>query len=221
MSEKGDKKVGERIKELRKKTNISVDHISRIIGINYHTWYRWERGQQISPKSIRSITYAFIELGVICTPEWLETGEGEPPSALKEETLSNVESLTETMKIYREAEVFRSNYPEAMVIMNTSSGFTPQFFPGDFIGGLVIPTKDIPLYTGTYCLVELKQGRACLRKFQYLKDRYIFHVTNPSYHNISPYIIDKPPARFATVVYHRRISVPDWDTQEGDEGSYP
>lgn len=221
MKEIFDKDIGSRIRLARKKANISADYIAKIVNATGHTWYRWERGQNVTNRALRAINYAFAELGVFFDLEWLKTGNGKEPISIKEETNFNSSHLTEGMRLKKEIDAFKSNHPEAIVMLNVSSSLRPVFFPGDYVGGLVIPEKDIPKYSGTYCIVDLKTARPCIRKFNMIRDRYVFTVINPTCFNVSPHIMEKPPERFATIIYHRRITIPEWSIEEGDEGSFP
>jgi hypothetical protein len=211
------KKIGERIRILRKLSNTNVDYICRIAGVNYHTWYRWEGGQFITYKAIRYVKYAFIQLGISCEDEWIISGKGPDPLNLKKYTLNDFKNPTDSIKIYYEIKDFKSNYPESIIIMNISSSVSPDFEVGDYVGGIVIPQKNINKYNGNYCIVDIHNENRCIRKFQYIEKKYVFSSTTQKYTYKEPYITSQPPEMFFHILFHRRpLFCNSFEKHEGD-----
>ena len=64
--------IGERIKEARKRLNLTQEEFGEIIGVTKNTVYRWEAGISVPSKKTLE---RFRQLGI--NPEWIKTGKGE------------------------------------------------------------------------------------------------------------------------------------------------
>jgi transcriptional regulator with XRE-family HTH domain len=136
--------------------------------ISANTLQGWEQGKNpLSKKGAKRIIEALKTEGVICSLEWLMNGTGVPPRPFEmnqanmisnsdlENLLTQI-NLQEEQAIYQELQTFKSNNPNPIIITVSDDAMTPQFHPGDYIGGIRLnKAEDIAAHLGEPCIVEL------------------------------------------------------------------
>ncbi|MBV52837.1 MAG: hypothetical protein CL816_02080 [Coxiellaceae bacterium] len=186
---------GDRVKRARVLAGITTRKLfEKKHGISANTLQGWEQGKNpLSKKGANRIVESLKKEGLICSTEWLLTGDGMPPrsyeslnSGLNEsahqanETLVQ-QNLKEEELIYKEVQLFKQNNPNAIVISITDNAMEPYFSCGDYIGGIRIPNNKIPLYVNQLCIVELENNLILPRYLQKspAEGRFTVSSTNP------------------------------------------
>jgi len=159
--------AGRRIKTARSLAGISRKDLESKYGISMHTLQSWELGRNpITEKAASKLVEIFHSSGVHCSAQWLLSGSGKSPSLLDSEftpypTLDKQISslLTQENTVQKEIEFFKTNNPNAMVIMVSDDTMEPAYNRGDFVGGIqYLRSSDIEECIGHDCIVEISEG---------------------------------------------------------------
>lgn len=210
---------GDRVKRARILAGITTrKEFEKKHKISANTLQGWEQGKNpLSKKGAHRIIDSLKKEGLICSPDWLLTGEGMPPRSYESlhsdaDTMENnnhtliEKNLQEEEIIYQEAQYFKQHNNNAIVISITDNAMEPYFSKGDYIGGIRITNKNISDYVGHICIVELENNLIVPRYLQRSpsEGRYTVSSTNPK--------ATTPPLNFyntkviaiAPIVWHRK-----------------
>lgn len=188
--------------------------------ISANTLQGWEQGKNpLSEKGAKRVIEAFTREGLMCSPEWLLHGTGMPPRPFEMlrigvrpvtiETPNDIENLNlkEEEAIYKETQLFKELYPNAIVISITDDSMMPYFKEGDYIGGVQVRNDQLHNFTNQLCILELENNLILPRLLQRgsREDHlYTASCTNPST-NVSPLnLIDIKVISAAPIIWHRR-----------------
>ena len=186
--------------------------------ISANTLQGWEQGKNpLSIKGARRIVEALKQEGVICTMEWLIHGTGMPPrpyemanAGLRSELHQN-QSLVELNQreeqlIYREAQLFRQQTPNSIVLTVADDAMEPYYSIGDYIGGTQVFNDDIAQYLNSVCILELENNLILPRYLQQGKapGSFTASCTNPTTTSSPLNIYNAKIISAAPIIWHRR-----------------
>lgn len=188
--------------------------------ISANTLQGWEQGKNpLSEKGARRVIEAFTREGLMCTSEWLLHGTGMPPRPFEMlrigvrpvtvESPTDVDDLNlkEEEAIYKETQLFKELYPNAIVISITDDSMMPYFKEGDYIGGVQVRNDELHRFTNQLCILELENNLILPRLLQRgSKEDYLYTAscTNPTT-TVSPLnLIDVKVISAAPIIWHRR-----------------
>lgn len=211
--------AGKRLKRARILAGISTRReFQTKHNISANTLQGWEQGKNpLSEKGARRVVEAFKEEGLICSVEWLLSGNGMPPrpyemlntgleEAASHDTNLATQNLQEEEAIYQETQVFKRHNQNAIVISVIDDAMDPYISVGDYVGGIRIRGDEINAFLENLCIVELEDHNIIARFLHAGANpgTYTLSCTNPkttvsmpNYHNVR--IISAAP-----VVWHRR-----------------
>ena len=185
---------GDRVKRARILAGITTrKQFEKKHDISANTLQGWEQGKNpLSKKGAHRIVESLKQEGLICSVEWLLTGNGMPPrsyeslhSGIEATTLDNQTLVEQNLKeeelIYKEVQLFKQNNPNAIVISITDNAMEPYFTCGDYLGGIRVTNTKIDQYINQLCIVELENNLILPRFLQKspTEGRYTVSSTNP------------------------------------------
>ncbi len=188
--------------------------------ISANTLQGWEQGKNpLSEKGARRVVEAFNREGLICTPEWLLHGTGMPPrpyemlrvgmNAQSVDLNSDLDKLNlrEEESIYKETQLFKEQYPGAIVITVSDDSMLPYYKEGDYVGGVQVANTDIKKFVNELCILELENNLILprlLQKGSRDDGLYTASCMNPTSKSAPLNLIDVKVISAAPVIWHRR-----------------
>lgn len=188
--------------------------------ISANTLQGWEQGKNpLSEKGAKRVIEAFNHEGLICTPEWLLHGTGMPPrpyemlrvgvSAKFIDINSDLDKLNlrEEEAIYKETQLFKEQYPGAIVISISDDSMNPFFKEGDYVGGVQVPNDCLNNYINEMCILELESNLILPRLLQKgSRNEHLYTVScmNPTAKSAPLNLIDVKVISAAPIIWHRR-----------------
>jgi transcriptional regulator with XRE-family HTH domain len=203
--------AGRRIKTARSLAGISRKDLESKYGISMHTLQSWELGRNpITEKAASKLVEIFHSTGVSCSTQWLLQGSGKSPSLLGSEfspypTIDKdiAPLFTQENTIQKEIEYFKTNNPNAMVIMVSDDTMEPTYSKGDFVGGIqYLNTSDIDECIGHDCIVEINEG-IYFRRLMKRPNGYALVCLNAQTAIEDPVIFSKKIFAATPVIWHR------------------
>lgn len=168
LIEKNLNHAGERLRRARTLAGISTRReFEEKYSISANTLQGWEQGKNpLSKKGAKRIVEALKNEGLICSLEWLMTGNGVPPRAFEmirditsEPDFQNMLAqmhLQEEQAIYQELQAFKAHNPNPIIITISDDTMEPQYREGDYVAGVrLTKSEDIQKHLGEPCIVEL------------------------------------------------------------------
>ena len=219
MIEKNLTSAGARIKRARIIAGIATRRqFEEQYNISSNTLQGWEQGKNpLSLKGAKRIVEALKAEGLICSTEWLMTGEGMPPRAyemvnagLGNTLLDNEQFIEQNLKeeqiIYAETQLFKKCHPGSVVITISDDSLEPYFSIGDTIGGIQISNENISKYVNRRCILELENNLILPRVLQMGKhpDRYTVCSTNPNTLSTPLNLYNVKVISVAPIIWHRK-----------------
>lgn len=203
--------AGRRIKTARSLAGISRKDLESKYGISMHTLQSWELGRNpITEKAASKLVEIFHSTGVSCSAQWLLSGSGKSPSLLGSEFApypalnKHISSLlTQENAIQKEIEFFKTNNPNAMVVMVSDDTMEPTYNKGDFVGGIqYLNASDIEECVGHDCIVEISEG-IYFRRLMKRQNGYALVCLNPQTTIEDPVLFSKKILSATPVIWHR------------------
>lgn len=182
------KEIGKRVLAARKLTGMSLHAFSKKYKLNYYTMRNWELGASVSSeKGIKNWCLCLRQEGVICSVEWVLTGQSGPPQKLaepvdeedfaargyEEEILK--EEIEYFIERHRQAEF------EAVVCEVEDTSMMPLYHVGEYLGGVIIPKSELKLQAGVTYLFETEKDKFAPRTAIQRDDAFLLFPTNLKY----------------------------------------
>lgn len=205
------KNIGKRIKTARSLAGITREDLENKFGISKHTLQSWELGRNpLTEKGASKLIEVLHSTGVICSSEWLLNGTGRSPTLLPTEfaPYSAINKdiapiLSQESTIQKEIEFFKTNNPNAVVIMVSDDTMKPTYSQGDFVGGIqYMNTSDIEECVGHDCIIEISEG-TYFRRLMKRKAGYALVCLNAQTEIEDPVIFSKKILAATPVIWHR------------------
>lgn len=209
----GDQKVhaGRRLKMTRTLAGLSRKDLEDKYGISMHTLQSWELGRNpLTDKAASKLVEIFHSTGVSCSMQWLLEGAGKSPTLLESEFTpyppldQDIAPLLEKENtLQKEIDFFRTNNPNAIVIMVSDDTMEPRYAEGDFVGGTqyIIPQK-INECVGHDCIIETSEG-TFFRRLMKRKNGYALVCLNAQTEAEDPVVFAKHILAATPIIWHR------------------
>ncbi len=200
-----EKSSGRRIKLARNMLGLTRKELETRFNISVNTLQAWEFNKNIlTDKGAKKLNGVFAKLGLLCSTDWLLTGEGQVPILLQDlSTLPN--EMNENLCILREIETFKALNPSPIVVIVNDNGMEPIYSIGDYVGGNKRSNEQIENLISENCILETVQGDTLVRKL--LRGSKI-HSYNLACINIAsdqqPILPDMKIRFAAKIVLHRK-----------------
>lgn len=203
--------TGRRIKTARSLAGISRKDLENKHGISMHTLQSWELGRNpLTEKAASKLVEIFHSTGVSCSAQWLLEGTGKSPSLLASEfapypTLDKdiAPLFAQENSIQKEIEFFKTNNPNAIVIMVSDDTMEPIYSKGDFVGGIqYMNAADIDECVGHDCIIEIGDG-IFFRRLVKRKNGYALVCLNAQTEIEDPVMFSKKILAATPVIWHR------------------
>ena len=196
---------GGRIKLARNMLGLSRKGLEDQFSISVNTLQAWESDKNtLTDKGARKLNSIFIRLGLLCTEDWLLTGNGQTPILLQDvSTLPN--EMNEDICILREIEAFKAINPTPIVVIISDNAMEPLYSIGDFVGGNKKIDLQIDGLIGQCCIIETFQGDTLVRKLLKGSKEQLYNLVciNIATH-LQPVIPDVKIRSAAKIILHRR-----------------
>lgn len=196
---------GRRIKLARGMLGLSRKELEERFRISVNTLQAWESDKNtLTDKGAKKLNEVFIKLGLLCTEDWLLTGQGQTPILLQDiSALPN--EMNEDICILREIEAFKALNPDPIVVIINDSGMEPIYTIGDFVGGNKKTDLHIESLIGENCIVETFPGDTLVRKLLRGSKSQLYNLVCINFANdIQPIIPDTKIRSAAKIVLHRK-----------------
>jgi DNA-binding transcriptional regulator YiaG len=155
---------GSRVKLARSMLGLTRKQFEANSNISVNTLQAWESEKNmLTDKGAKKLIEAFIKLGLMCSEDWLLTGNGQAPILLQ--GMSELPNeMSEDLCILREIETFKALNPDPVVVIVQDNGMEPMYAIGDFVGGNRKKSDQIDRLIGKNCIIETLQGDTFVRK---------------------------------------------------------
>lgn len=203
--------IGRRLKTARSLAGITRKDLESKYGISMHTLQSWELGRNPLPeKAASKLVEVLHETGVICSTQWLLNGYGKSPSLVNTDFTpypTNDKNIAPLLQgentIQKEIDFFKSNNPNAVVIMVSDDTMEPTYSMGDFVGGIQYMTQsDIDKCSGSDCILETSEG-TFFRRLLIRKNGYALVCLNAQTEIEEPVIFSKKILAVTPIIWHR------------------
>ncbi|KTC98227.1 XRE family transcriptional regulator [Legionella erythra] len=203
--------VGRRIKMVRNLAGISRKDLESKYGISMHTLQSWELGRNpLTEKTASKLIEILHDAGVTCSVQWLLDGAGKSPTLFTSEFMPYpaldkdiAPLLSQESAIQKEIEFFKTNNPNAIVIMVSDDTMEPTYSKGDFVGGIqYMNTSDIEECIGHDCVVEISEG-IYFRRLIKRTNGYALVCLNSQTEVEEPVIFSKKILAATPIIWHR------------------
>lgn len=162
--------MGERIKLLREKANLSRSQFAEKYGISSSTLRSYEIGVQPIPE----IKYVFFETIFKNLGFELDFNSPDKLNTLGEGIISTVSFDKGDLTIKREIDFFKAQNPDYLLYTISNNFMYPLFNIGDIVGGIKYFTKEAFLkFSGGICIVMDKDN-----------EKFIGRVLNVNNYNV-------------------------------------
>ncbi|HAU0227414.1 TPA: helix-turn-helix transcriptional regulator [Legionella pneumophila] len=203
--------MGQRIKRARMLAGLSRRDLEEKHGVSIHTLQSWELGRNpLNQAKAANLVEILHQYDVSCSIDWLLEGRGKGPSVIENE-FKNFPFLEEAVggllateqAIQKEIDFFKSNNPNAVVIMVSDDAMEPEYMPGDFIGGIKFIDRDKKgECVGHDCIVETTDGMF-FRRLIKSEDKHLLVCNNNRTTVSDPVISADSILSIAPVIWHR------------------
>jgi transcriptional regulator with XRE-family HTH domain len=196
---------GGRIKLARNMLGLSRKILEDRFHISVNTLQAWESGKNaLTGKGAKRLNEIFIRLGLLCTEDWLLTGNGQTPTLFEDISVLPNE-MSEDICILREIEAFKAINPDSVVVIVHDNGMEPIYSIGDFVGGNKKVSSHIENLIGENCIIETFQGDTFIRKLlKGSKEQFYNLVCINIITDQQPIIPDIKIRYAARIVLHRK-----------------
>ena len=203
--------MGQRIKRARMLAGLSRKDLEEKHGISIHTLQSWELGRNpLNHAKAANLVEILHQYDVSCSIDWLLGGSGKGPSVITndfknfpflDETVGNL--IASEQAIQKEIDFFKTNNPNAVVMMVSDDAMQPEYQSGDFIGGIKCIDRDKRnTCVGYDCIVETTEG-TFFRRLIKSEDKYLLVCNNNRTSVSDPVISADSILSIAPVIWHR------------------
>lgn len=203
--------MGQRIKRARMLAGLSRKDLEEKHGISSHTFQSWELGRNpLNKAKAANLVEILHQYDVSCSIDWLLEGVGKGPSVIENE-FQNYPFLADTLgdliaseqAIQKEVDFFKTNNPNAVVIVVSDDAMEPEYKMGDIVGGVKFINPDKKdQFIGHNCIVETAEG-IFFRRLIKSEDKYLLVCNNNRTSVSDPVILANSILSIVPVIWHR------------------
>ena len=182
----------ERLKTARRIAGLSKRELQENHALNAHTLASLEINRSVLSKEWGEQFCDALQLEkVLCTSQWLFTGEGYAPKRLEDEEATLLLQAARAKKappvcdeqsaITKELEVFRNGHMDNIVTIVQDDAMLPHYEFGDYVGGRRISPNNWGVMLGKNCIIEIAPQQFLIRHlgFEEQRQQYLLSAINP------------------------------------------
>jgi transcriptional regulator with XRE-family HTH domain len=197
-----------RLRRIRNMANLSRYEMCENEILNINTYKGWEiaRYGGLPHSAAEKVIKRLSKAGLICSKEWLLSGEGHEPYILPQSMLSQ-ESLDTEQLIIKEITAFVSHFNDVVYFKLPDDAMLPAYQKNDYVAGIKKYDHEIASLINTKCIVLTDSGELLVR---YLKPGsknllYSLYHTNLETKVDKPVSYDVKLEYAATIIRHYRV----------------
>lgn len=207
-----------RVRSLRKMTQLSRNEFQKRFGIAAGTLQHWEDGQKngLSLKGAKRLAQVLKQVGIYCTTEWLMHGKGSSPQQLPatDDVLVNPPAKIWSVREDQEAEyiamelsLFTQHYSEVINTIVSDDAMEPRFTQGEYIAGIRCYQQDINRLVGQDCIVVTTDGELLVRRIKTMEAPgfYTLSCLNLNTTVARPVLYNTELVSAAPIIWARRL----------------
>ena len=220
MSKETDEHIARanRVRSLRKMTNLSRKEFQKRFGVAPGTLQHWEDPQKngLTVKGAKRLTQVLKNAGIYCSLDWILYGRGTAPQFLpstdnvpiaSSTKLHRVGETNEADCIASELSLFTQHYPEVINAVVPDDAMEPKFIKGEYVAGIRRYKQSINDLVGLDCIVVTTEGELLVRKIRTLEAPGFYTLSSLNLNTIIPhpvlYHVELISA--APIIWTRRI----------------
>lgn len=205
----------ERLKYLRQLLGLTRAYLQENHQLPEITLKSWESGKiKLSKSSVDRCVDIYKKEGLIVSADWVLEGIGLDPviqSSLSDYFLTSSEHESqediyqdEETLMMRDANVFKENYSNAVVMLVSSDEMEPYYKAGDYVGGRIREKNDIETALNKNCIVFLSTGEKFFRRLiRNASGGYNLVCLNPNPLTSEPVLFNIDIEKVAPIIWHR------------------
>ncbi len=209
----------ERLRRVRNMANLSRERMCNDEALNINTYKGWEiaRYGGLPVDGAEKVIKRVTKEGVVCTANWLLHGAGLGPYVIPQYQQASPQTShirhenPEQISILNETELFKEQFPGAVIHEITDDGLTPYYHPGDMVGGIPHYQEELKKLLGKNCIVQLETGQLLTRQLKQsdVPGKYTLICTNVQTSIQKPILYDVTLVNAAPIIRHYRKNQQD------------
>jgi hypothetical protein len=203
---------GNRLKSIRSLLRVSRAYMQQKYGIPEVTLKSWENATtKLTFSGAQRCIEAYRNEGLIVSEDWIMEGIGLDPKLTRSvshyfatPTDKEISLEDDELLMIRDANLFKENHPNAVVMLVCNDDMRPFYLPGDYVGGKMRYENKISHSVNKDCIVYLKNGERYFRRL--IKNSYgNYNLTclNPNETTAEPVLFNVEIESVAPVIWHR------------------
>lgn len=172
----------------------------------------WENGTtKLTKTGADRCVEIYRNEGLIINEDWVLDGIGLDPKAtvtighyFATPTSKELPIEDDEIAMIRDANIFKENYPNAVIMVVSNDDMRPFYKPGDYVGGKMRFGSDIIDALNRDCIVILKNGERFFRRLiKNSHNNYNLTCLNPNSETSEPVLFNVEIDSAAPVIWHR------------------
>lgn len=203
---------GQRLKYMRGLLRVSRSYLQNKYELPEVTLKAWENcTTKLSRNGAARCVTIYRSEGIIVSEDWLMDGIGLDPKVSV--TVGNYFSIPtrkdlpledDEIAMIRDANVFKENNIQAVVMIVSNGDMRPFYCPGDYIGGKMRYGNAIETAINKDCIIHLNGGERLFRRLiKNTVGRYNLTCLNPNETTTEPVLYNVEIDSVAPVIWHR------------------
>ncbi len=197
---------GERLRRLRNMANLSREDLCNIDELNVTTYKGWEIGRfgGLSISGAKEVIKRVAKEGVICSLEWLISGQGCGPFVIADTSSICNKNNDYISAILQEVTVFQNNFKEGIFLEILDDGMLPRYDTEDYVAGIKKYNNEIDSFLGDICIVQTSNNELLVRQLLRgtLNNTYTLVCINPKTTVAYPVLSDVKVNAAASIIRH-------------------
>jgi len=204
---------GQRLKHIRSLLRLTRSYLQDKYGLPEVTLKSWENGTtKLTSSGAQRCVDAYRNEGLIVSIDWILNGIGLDPKKtvtvsqyFATPTTQDLPSEDEELSMLRDANAFKENHSNAVIMIVSNDDMRPVYWPGDYIGGKMRFAEKIETAVNKDCIVYLKNGERFFKRL--IKNSlggYNLTCLNPNEVTSEPVLYNVEIESVAPVIWHRR-----------------
>ncbi len=204
---------GQRLKYVRSLLRVSRSYLQDKYNLPEVTLKSWENGTtKLSQSGASRCIEAYRSEGIIVSEDWIMDGIGLDPKMSVDvsqyfsiPTSNDLPIEDDEIGMVRDANVFKENNINAVVMVVSNDDMRPFYCPGDYIGGKMRYGANIETAINKDCIVYLKTGERFFRRLVRNKfGGYNLTCLNPSETTSEPVLYGVDIDGVAPIIWRRQ-----------------
>lgn len=203
---------GERLKYVRALLRVSRAYLQEKYGLPEVTLKSWENcTTKLTQSGAERCVEVYRAESLIVSKDWIMEGIGLDPKEtvtvshyFATPTNKELPVKDDEISMIRDADAFKFNNHNAVVMIVSNDDMRPFYWPGDYIGGKMRYGNDIESAVNKDCIVHLKNGECFFKRL--IKNNAVeYNLTclNPNESTSEPVLYNVQIDGVAPIIWHR------------------